>query len=80
MTKALTKDEQYGVLLRTDGKTQIFKNPSKPVYVNKPDGLYWMVNHEQGSYEILASLREGYELMTPGADNGQVDTLQGGWY
>lgn len=82
LAKAFTEPsvDQFGVVLRADGGKVALRRPEKPVYVVKPDGLYWTCRHAEGQYELLASERVGYELVTPSADPGQVETVQRGFY
>lgn len=83
LAQAITRREKkvrFGVLVKTSGETITFKNPGEPTYAQRPDGLFWCIEHEQGKYEILASLREGYQEVTPVLDVSQVETLSMGNY
>lgn len=68
-----------GIVTIHDQAPAALVNPKTPRYVTRPDGLFWQVDHAGGTFEVLASLRLGYELRTTD-EVSQLQQLQGGFY
>lgn len=82
LARAFTKEPpapSVGVVTIHGQEAAALVNPGTPRYVTRPDGLFWQVDHAGGTFEVLASLRLGYQLRTADGDS-LLQQLQGGFY
>ncbi len=68
------------MVLRSDGEKILLLNPKAARYDNQPGGLFWIVEHAEGIYQLEASKLVEYHEVTPAPGSGQVETVFKGYY
>lgn len=79
---ALTKRQvRFGIVVKNDGSKVVLIDPHAAGYKSEDGGLFWVCQHKDGVYKLLASaLYEYNEMTTQPSDGPAVTTTQHGVY
>lgn len=57
---------KFGILTMTDGKQRVFVNPKSSKLDQRDDGVYRVIEHDAGNFEVEAAKVFSWEIMTQG--------------